>query len=61
VNGKNSAREELSDAQNALHARYEAVKSIISKLLVYLKEDTEVYDFAVARYDEQWDKPLATC
>ena len=33
----------------------------MAELREYLKEDTEVYDFAVARYDEQWDKPLATC
>ena len=61
VNGKNSAREALSDAQKALLARYEADESIMAELREYLKEDTEVYDFAVARYDEQWDKPLATC
>ena len=61
VNGKNSAREALSEAQKALLARYEADESIMAELREYLKEDTEVYDFAVARYDEQWDKPLATC
>jgi len=61
VNGKNSAREALSDAQKALLARYEADESIMAELREYLKDDTEVYDFAVARYDEQWDKPLATC
>jgi hypothetical protein len=61
VNGKNSARDALSEAQKALLARYEADESIMAELREYLKEDKEVYDFAVARYEEQWDKPLATC
>ena len=61
VNGKNSARDALSDAQRALLAQYEADETIMAELREYLREDTEVYDFAVARYDEQWDKPLATC
>ena len=61
VNGKNSARDALSEAQKALLARYEADESSMAELREYLKEDKEVYDFAVARYEEQWDKPLATC
>ena len=59
--GKNSARDALSGAQKKRLESYEADESIMSKIRKNLKEDSDVYAFAVEHYEEQWEKDLATC
>lgn len=57
----NSSRERLDAGARALLDAYEADEGMMAEIRAFLREDIEVYDFAVKHYHEQWEKPLATC
>jgi hypothetical protein len=59
--GQNGSGDRLSPAAKQRLDNYKKDENMMGKLRELLKDDVEVYEFAVSRYDKQWTEPLHTC
>lgn len=59
--GQNGSGDRLSPAAKQRLDNYKKDENMMGKLRELLKDDVEVYEFAVSRYDKQWAEPLHTC
>ena len=58
---QNGSEDRLSPEAKQRLENYKKDENMMGKLRELLKDDVEVYNFALSRYDKQWTEPLSTC